>query len=122
MTAQDIRLTIEDQPAAAGPDGTWWPGSRLLAVELPRLVDGFPVEVGRVTRLLYSRPDWDDAVDQEGHGVRKVVTSRGACKVGSFPRDDTRLVIATLSTGERLRLAVVHEGTERSVEAPDGPA
>lgn len=109
MTRSALRLSLEDDPPPAGPDGTWWPQSRVLAVELRDLVDHFPADAGRVRRLLFSRPDWDDAVDDQGRGVRKIMTSRGQVKVGSFPRDDTRLVIATMSNGVRLHLAVVHQ-------------
>jgi hypothetical protein len=106
MTRTDLRLRLDDNPPAAGPDGTWWPRSRLLSVELADLVDHFPADVGRISRLLFSRPDWDDALDEDGRGVRKIMAERGPVKVGSFPDDDTHLVIAAMANGDRLHLVV----------------
>ncbi|MFC6285572.1 DUF5994 family protein [Nocardioides sp. GCM10027113] len=91
---------------ASGPDGAWWPQSRDLRTEAADLVDNFPVEAGHVSRLLFSRPDWDDAL-VDGRGARRILARRGFVKVGSFPSDDTRLMVAMLATGQRLRLTVI---------------
>lgn len=95
----------------AGPDGAWWPQSRDLRTEAADLVDHFPADAGHVRRLLFSRPDWDDAL-VDGHGARRIRARRGFVKVGSFPSDDTRLMVAMLSTGQRLRLAVIAFDTD----------
>lgn len=92
-------------------DGAWWPQSRNLQVEAADLVDHFPADMGHVSRLLFSRPDWDDSTGDDGRGVRQVGTARGPVKTGSFPSDDTGLMIVTLSTGRRLRLRVIPSST-----------
>jgi hypothetical protein len=106
-----LRIRLRDA-SRARLDGVWWPQSRNLQAEAADLIDNFPSgEEGRVYRLLYSRPDWDDSV-VEGRGIRSVQARRGAVKVGSFPSDDTHLMILTMATGRRLRLLVVPSSTE----------
>lgn len=108
---EPLRIRLRD---ASPPrlDGVWWPRSRDLQAEAADLIDNFPVgEHGRVYRLLYSRPDWDDSV-VAGRGVRTVQARRGPVKVGSFPSDDTHLMIVTMATGRRLRLLVVPSSTD----------
>jgi hypothetical protein len=106
-----LRLQLSDSPAPGRVDGAWWPRSRDLQQEAADLVDHFPTASGRVNRLLFSRPDWDDP-DPAGRGMRKVVAARGAVKVGSFPSDDTHLMILTLASGQRLKLLVIPSDTE----------
>lgn len=76
-------------------------------------MDHFPNAVGRISRLLFSRPDWDNATVGD-RGVRTIRAARGPVKVGSFPRDDTHLMILTLSSGQRLRLTVIPHDTPAS--------
>lgn len=100
-----LRLHLADE--AEGPlAGAWWPQSRDLQDEAADLVDHFPAEVGRINRLLYSRPDWDAAVVGR-RGVHKIRAQRGPIKVGSFPSDDTHVMVLTLASGRRLKLAVI---------------
>lgn len=100
-----LRLRLHPEPGSgAHLDGAWWPQSRDLALEVADLVDHFPAESGRIQRLLFSPPDWDAA---GAAGTRRVRATRGTVKVGSFPRDDTHLVILTLAPGERLHVLVV---------------
>lgn len=97
-------------------DGSWWPQSRDLSRELADLVDNFPEELGRVQRVVYSRPDWDTAP----HRVR---VARGTIKVGSYPRDDTRQVWLSMSTHRMIRLAVTaSEAVSGPVDADPVPA
>jgi hypothetical protein len=90
-------------------------------------VDHFPPEAGRINRLVFSRPDWDDATP-EGRGARRILAARGPVKIGSFPSDDTRLMIASLASGQRLKLVVIPSDTEpaeaerRLASAPAGAA
>jgi Family of unknown function (DUF5994) len=96
------------------------------------LVDHFPAASGRISRLLFSRPDWDTS-SHDGHGVRTIRVARGHVKIGSFPSDDTHLMILTMGSGQRLKLLVIPsntpavEGEERlramaqpGTTAPDG--
>jgi hypothetical protein len=58
---------------------------------------------------LFSRPDWDAVPSSPGaHHIR---TRRGAVDVGSFPSDDTHVMIITMRSGQRLRLLVVPSDT-----------
>jgi hypothetical protein len=128
-----VPLRLELRPAgAAGPvDGGWWPQSRDLRVEAADLVDHFPPEAGRINRLLFSRPDWDDGV-VDGRGLRRIQAARGPVKVGSFPGDDTHQMVLSMASGRQLRLLVVPSNADdaeahrllkaSSGEAPSGRA
>jgi hypothetical protein len=94
---------MAEHPGRDDPHGTWWPQSRDLAVELADLVDHFPLELGRISRALFSPPDWNPA-------PRKIRAAHGYVKVGSFPRDDTHLMRLTMSDRTVLRLLVVPPG------------
>jgi|SRR6478735_3063475 len=108
-----LRLRLLDDPSLGSPDGAWWPRSRDLQAEAADLVDHFPSSAGRIQRLLFSRPDWDGPATA-GRGVRSIVTARGRVKVGSFPSDDTHLMIATMANGYRLKLLVIPSHTCRA--------
>lgn len=95
-----LRLRLSESPGRAALDGGWWPRTRDIDVELADLVDRFPVETGRVSRALYSRPDWDTQ-------PRSVRVARGLLKTGSFPRDDAHVMVLSMSTRTWLRLLVV---------------
>lgn len=104
---EPLRLNLAGEGSDDGPlAGAWWPQSRDLQAEAADLVDHFPEDVGRVNRLLYSRPDWDVTVEG-GPGVHKIRAQRGPVKVGSFPSDDTHLMVLTMASGRRLKLVVI---------------
>ena len=106
-----LRIRLSDILPSTGPlDGAWWPRSRDLQSEAADLVDHFPSLAGRVERLLFSRPDWE-AVEgaPSRHSIR---AARGPVKTGSFPRDDTHVMMVKTSAGEHLRLLVVPSDTE----------
>jgi hypothetical protein len=105
-----LRLRLFDEALSGRADGVWWPRSRDLQREAADLVDHFPRESGRIGRLLFSRPDWDDPT-RDGRGVRRIRAARGEVKVGSFPSDDTHLMILTMGSGRRLKLVVVPSDT-----------
>ena len=105
-TRVPLRLQLGDPDSPEGAAGAWWPQSRDLQAEAADLVDNFPDSAGRIHRLLYSRPDWDDAT-VDGHGVRRIKAGRGPVKVGSFPKDDTHLMVVSLASGRRLKLTVI---------------
>ncbi|GAB2636350.1 hypothetical protein GCM10027270_26480 [Nocardioides ginkgobilobae] len=110
--AAALRLRLDHDVARGGLDGAWWPHSRDLASESAHLVDTFPVQVGRIARLLYSGPDWPRADDQAQ--VRRIRTEHGSVKLGSFPSDDTHTMVVTLASRERLHLLVVPPETDPS--------
>lgn len=99
-----LRLELNQTMGDGALDGTWWPQSRNLALELADLVDNFPIALGEIHRVVFSRPDWDTAP----HRVR---VARGLVKVGSYPREDNHQVWLSMSTHGMVRL---------SVTAPDG--
>jgi hypothetical protein len=94
-----LRLHLSAPSARGAVDGSWWPQSRDLTIEIPDLVDHFPKERGQVHRVVFSRPDWDTAP----HRMR---VGRGLIKVGSYPHDDTHQVWLSMSTQELIRLSV----------------
>ena len=108
-----LRLQVSDHADRGAVDGSWWPQSRDLAVEIPDLVDHFPQQFGEVHRVVFSRPDWDDAP----HRVR---VARGLVKVGSYPRDDIHQVWLSMSTGQLIRLSV-HPPEQPSPEVGHEP-
>src|SRR3954468_14586678 len=93
-----LRLDLRPSCVAGLEDGGWWPQSRDLRVEAADLVDHFPPDVGRINRLLFSRPDWDDG-EVDGRGLRRIHAARGPVKVGSFPRDDTHQMVLSMASG-----------------------
>ena len=108
-----LRLQLRESSSADHVDGGWWPQSRDLQDEAADLIDNFPPAIGHINRLLFSRPDWDNPV-VGGTGVRRIHARRGIVKVGSFPSDDTKLMILSLSTGQRVRLRVIPSDTAPS--------
>jgi hypothetical protein len=93
-----LRLRLSD-PARPHPlDGGWWPQSRNLTAEMGDLVNHFPTDRARIVRALYSPPDWQDA-------PKRVPTARGYIETGSFPRDDTHVMV--LTTSDRLKLCLL---------------
>jgi Family of unknown function (DUF5994) len=110
-----LRIRV-DADVHDGPlDGAWWPQSRDLQREAADLVDHFPAAVGRVERLLFSRPDWDAVSGSPS--MRRIQAERGPVKVGSFPSDDTHVMIVKVLSGRRLRLLVVPSDTEAGLAA-----
>jgi hypothetical protein len=101
-----LRLRMAEHPGSGTLDGGWWPHSRDLAVELAALVDDFPPRSGRIVRALISPPDWDSA-------PRRIPVAGGYVKIGSFPRDDTHLIVLTTSDRTLLRVLVAPPGFTR---------
>ena len=94
-----LRLRLNQTMGDGALDGSWWPQSRDLSLELADLVDNLPVELGEIHRVVFSRPDWDTAP----HRVR---VARGLLKVGSHPHEDNHQVWLRTSTRRMMRLAV----------------
>jgi Family of unknown function (DUF5994) len=88
------------------PSGAWWPESRTLSDQLGTLFASWPPEAGRIVRVLYSPPDWDDRPRSVGVGGGRRI------KTGSFPHDDTQQVTLSMMDGERRAIRVI---------APDSP-
>lgn len=115
-----LRLQIWDHTQSDSSDGAWWPQSRDLQTEAADLVDHFPVATGRVSRLLFSRPDWDHVPGTPS--PRRIRAARGPIKVGSFPEDDTHLMTVKLSSGVLLDVRVVpSDASPREAELAMAP-
>lgn len=97
---QPLRLRLVETPGKQPLDGGWWPQSRDLTTELGELVDNFPAEHGRIVRVIFSQPDWDDS-------PKRVPTARGYVKAGFDPQDDTHVVVLMTSDRKELVLLVV---------------
>ncbi len=95
-----LRLRLGSAPGQDRLDGAWWPYSRDLESEMSDLVQQFPPTHGRISRAVYSLPDWDTA-------PRELVAGQRVIKVDAFPSDDTHVLIVQLSDGRRLTLLVV---------------
>ena len=105
-----LRLRLDTSFQSGPLDGAWWPQSRDLQVEAADLVDHFPGLIGQIERLLFSRPDWDAVGGAPS--MRRIHAARGTVKVGSFPSDDTHVMVVKMSSGQRIRLLVVPSDTE----------
>ena len=86
------------------PYAAWWPRNRTLADQLDDLFSAWPPQAGRIVRVLYSPPDWDDR-------PRSVAVTGRRVKTGSFPRDDTHQLQLTLGTGVRRAITVIPPAT-----------
>jgi hypothetical protein len=100
---QPLRLALSPTPGRSPVDGAWWPQTRELDVELADLVEHWPDHMGSVYRALYSRSDWTSR-------PRTVATARRRIRTGTFPRDDTHLVVLSLSSRRTVGLLVVPPG------------
>jgi hypothetical protein len=74
--------------------------NRTLADQLDDLFSAWPPRAGRIVRVLYSPPDWDDR-------PRSVAIAGRRVKTGSFPRDDTHQLQLTLGHGVRRAITVI---------------
>ncbi len=106
-----LRIQLRDSTSTGHVDGVWWPQSRDLQIEAADLVDHFPDQVGYIERILFSRPDWDRPV-VKGRGVSRIQAGRGPVRVGSFPSDDTQLMIVLMASGRRVSLKVIGSATD----------
>ena len=97
---EPLRLLLSPYPGRGALDGAWWPQSRDLEVELADLVDHFPATAGRIIRAVYSPPDWLTH-------PRRIKVQRGFVKAGSFPRDDTHVILLRTYDDRILQLMVV---------------
>lgn len=110
-----VPLRISMAAGGRGPvDGAWWPQSRDLDFEAAELIDAFPAALGRVSRMLFSPPDWARPGSTR---QRRVQARERVVKVGSFPRDDTHLMIVTVSGAARIHLLVIPPDCRADVAA-----
>jgi hypothetical protein len=82
------------------PDGAWWRENRRLSDQLGRFFAFWPEAEGRIARVLYSPPDWEDH-------PRSVAVPGRMVKTGSFPGDDTHQLALSLLDGSRRSITVI---------------
>lgn len=65
-TRNALRLRLKpNEPTPGGrADGTWWPHSRNLFVELPPLLSALAVRLGGIERVMYNLACWQPAADR----------------------------------------------------------
>lgn len=107
-----LRIRVDDGDPQRPLHGAWWPQSHDLQTECADLIDQFPELHGRVSRLLFSRPDWDAG---DAPFPRSIDAGPRRVKAGSFPGDDTHEMVVVLSSRARLRLLVIPSETERGL-------
>ena len=109
MTAQTkpnpSRFALRPEVDKTAPYGAWWPSSRSLEDQLEDFFAHWPTERGRIKRVLYSPPDWDDR-------PRWVQIPGRRVKTGCFPRDDTHQLTVTMFNGDRHEISVIPPGTD----------
>lgn len=123
-------MATDDRPARfargtttvrSAPYAFWWPYSRRLSDELATLFELWPPDAGRIARVLYSPPDWDDR-------PRSAAVPGRSVKTGSFPADDTHQLVLTMLDGRRLVVGVIAADTPTAQaarllgDAAGGPA
>ncbi len=82
-----MRLQLSPEIGRGCVDGAWWPYGHDLAVEVLDLVRHFPPTLGRLSRLVYSAPDW--ALNRR----RRIQADDAFVIVGPFARDDAHMVM-----------------------------
>jgi hypothetical protein len=102
-----LRLTLADAFGQGPLDGAWWPQGRDLQTEAADLIDNFPAIRGRIDHIVYSAPDWSPA-------GRRIKAARGSIKAGSFPGDDTHVILLSMAGRHLLRLLVVPPNTPQT--------
>jgi hypothetical protein len=94
-----LRLQLNGAMGDGTQDGTWWPQTRDLTIELPDLVDNFPEDYGLVDRIVFARPDWDSA-------PRQVRVQRGLLQVGPYSSGTVNQLLLSMSMRRDITLVV----------------
>ena len=82
-----LRLRLCSEIGRGSLDGAWWPYGRDLAIEVLDLVQHFPPMLGRLSRIVYSAPDW------RLNRRRRIQVDEEFVSIGSSPRDDAHMVM-----------------------------
>ena len=82
-----LRLQLAPEIGCGALDGAWWPYGRDLAIEVADLRKHFPSMLGRLSRVVYSAPDW--ALNRR----RRIQADEEFVSIGSFPHDQAHLVV-----------------------------
>ena len=96
------RLALDASPDGRTFDGAWWPRSRTLGDELPRLFAAWPVGAGDISRVYVSAQDWDEVP-----ATIAVPHRRGRVKTAPLPTGTAGQLVLIMVGGQRHLLAVV---------------
>jgi hypothetical protein len=97
---EPLRLRLKPKaPTTGWVDGGWWPRSRDLAAELPRLLTVLSIRLGPIERVTYHLDDW-------GSTVRKISFGGGVVRLGGY-RSQHADTVDVLSARQRVTLLVV---------------
>jgi hypothetical protein len=111
-TREHARLAVKLSADRRKLDGAWWPRSRALCVELPILFEGWPVDAGHMSRVIYSPGDWDDRP-----GAVTVPRRHGRLKTGMLPGGETHQLVLVMLDGRRRSLVVIPPGAAEATAA-----
>lgn len=96
-----LRLRLKPKGSLAGyVDGSWWPRSRDLVVELPALVRVLAVRLGRVARVAFPLTAWDIA-------PRQITVDGATVRLEGFQHQDEYVVHVSGSDRRRISLLVI---------------
>ena len=95
------RLRLKPKGSLAGQvDGSWWPRSRDLAVELPALARVLAVRLGRITRVDFPLAAWDIPPSQ-------IIVDGGFVRLRGLRHQDEYLVHLSGSNQQPISLLVI---------------
>ncbi len=124
---QPLRLRLKPKaPTTGWVDGGWWPRSRDLAAELPRLLTVLSVRLGPIERVSYHVGDWAPTVRKIsfGDGIVRLAGYRSqhadTVDVLAARQRVTLLVVPPETTAETAHAALMaagHRGSSEDVEA-----
>ena len=99
--APALRLKLKPRGSQAGyVDGSWWPRSRDLTVELPSLTRVLAIRLGRITRVTFPFAAWDIPPHQ--------ITADGAMvRLEGFRHQDEYIVHVSGPDRRRITLLVI---------------
>jgi hypothetical protein len=108
---QPLRLRLKPKaPTTGRVDGGWWPRSRNLAAELPRLLSVLSVRLGPIERVSYHLGDWDPT-------VRKISIGDRVVRLAGY-RSQHADTVDVLAARQRVTLLVVSpEATTQAAHA-----
>ena len=104
---QSVRVAVSDVLFEGRLDGAWWPHSRDVTTQLPRLLAALPDRLGRITRVSLNLTMWDATPN-------RVQTPGRVLKVGWFTVIDPNLMALSDAEGHQTLLVVIPPET-----APD---
>lgn len=101
---QTLRMRLKPEGHRSGPvDGSWWPRSRDLHAELPRLLPELSGQLGPVNLVMYDRGGWSTS-------PRYVTSQERAVKTTESPHRPSNAVrVVGLNQKQLLLLVIPHD-------------